>query len=217
MLESWFPRNYKLTTDIIIRKVVFAGDDWQIYDCSDESAVLIVKSTLADYWCNNGYIVSALLQKCSFGREQYLFLHSPADMYLAPISYNQDFITYEDGKSFAAALAASRKIDSEVSLSDGIFVEQYSKILPIKQDKQDEPDDILLGRWLSRGTEISANSLDRMMQLFPTVTESGLIDILQTANMNVTKAAVLKEHSRSLSCETSDVAVKAPYSLPGRN
>jgi cell division protease FtsH len=216
MLESWFPRNYKLAENIIVKKVIFSDNDWQIYSCADESSVLIVKTELANYWCNAGYITSSLLQNCSFAHEQYYFVVSPADMCLAPITFNQDIITYEDGKSFATALAASRRVDPEVSLSDGIFVERYAKILPIKQDKQNETDDILLGRWLSRGTEIPANSLERMMQLLPTVTENGLVDILQTAHIKTAKVQAKKNHLTSSTSADFEETIKAPFALPGR-
>lgn len=216
MIDSWFPRNYKLTEDIIIKKAVFSGSDWQIYTCVDETSVLIAKTSLTDYWCKTGYIESTLLQNFSFAHQQFYFLSSPADMCLAPIAFYQDFVTYEDGKSFAVAFAASRKIDPEVSLSDGIFVEKYSIILPVNQNKQNEPDDILLGRWLSRGTEISANSLERMMQLLPTVTESGLVDILQTAHIECTKVNTKIDHLPTSAIVDSDLKPKQPFSLPGR-
>ena len=217
MLEPWFPRNYKLIADIIIKKIVFSGDNWQIYACADGSSVLIAKSVLANYWCCAGYITPTLLQKHFFGRDEYRFLHSQADMFLAPITFNQDFITYEDGKSFATALAASRKVDPDISLAGGIFVERYSKILPVKQENKNEPDDILLGRWLSRGIDIPASSFERMMQLLPTVTESGLTDILQTARIKAEEATLQPKYIPASSHSSLDIISKLPFTLPGRN
>jgi cell division protease FtsH len=216
MLESWLPRNYKLTADIIIKNIVFSGDDWQIYVCSDGSSVLIAKCALADYWCSTGYIAQTLLQEHFFGQEQYFFLHSPAEMFLAPITHNQDFITYEDGKSFATALTATRKVDPDISLSEGIFVERYSKILPIKHENKNESDNILLGRWLSRGINIPASSVKRMMQLLPTVTESGLADILQTAHMKAEETTCSPKQIPTSFLTSSEPKPKAPFSLPGR-
>ena len=209
MLESWFPRNFKLNADIVIRNILFSGEDWQIFLGSGETFVLVAKTGLADYWCATGYLAPTLFQRVSFGRSQYSFLVSPGDMQLAPVAFDQDYITYEDGKSFATALAASRKVDSDVSFSEGIFVEHYSIILPTTMNKRGEPDDVLLGRWLSRGTEISAGSVDRMCQLLPCVTESGLLDILQTVHIVPQKTEKPDRNAEDKRQE--------PFSLPGRS
>lgn len=213
MLESWFPRNFKLNADLMMRKILFSGNDWQIFLGSGEMSVLIAKDELADYWCSAGYLDPALFQHVSFGKTQYSFLVSPVDMRLAPIAFDQDFITYEDAKSFATALAASRKIDPEISFFDGIFVERYSKILPTTLDKRSEPDDVLLGRWLSRGVEISAGAVDRMCKLLPSVTEAGLIDILQTAHITPQKTKRQDKKSDA----AAENKRREIFSLPGRS
>ena len=216
MIEPWFPRNYHISDEIVLKKICFSGVNWQIFQVQPDSFILVAKEPIAKFWISSGLLDSAMLQPFDFGKEHFYFLQSPSNMLLAPVSFNQEFITYEDGKSFAVALSASRKIVPDKSFTEGVFVERYSRILPVVDDVMYEPDDILLGRWLSRGTEISASSIQRMLQLFPAVTRKGLEDILRTAHIVPSPIAKNIKSEVAESPKTKIIGKKELFSLPGR-
>ena len=217
MIDPWLPRNYHISDNIVLKQICFSGQSWQIFQAEMESSVLIARESIAQFWISSGLLDSAILQSFDFGNERFYFLQSPSDMFLTPVSFDQEFITYEDGKSFALALSESRKIVPEKSFVGGVFVERYSRILPDEEDTmQTVSDDILLGRWLSRGTEISACSIQRMLQLFPTVTQNGLEDILKTAHM-VPHAVTEKKRIETDKPKQEKIPKeKELFSLPGR-
>lgn len=216
MLEPWFPRNYKLSDSCILQKMLFAGENWQIYSLSDSSRALFACDELAAYWINRGLLEESVLSSFLFGTKPFSYLLSPQDLLLTPISQNLDYVTYEDGKSFAMALAESRKLLPDASFVNGIFVERYSRLLPDMSDSSDEPDDLLLGRWLSCGIGISAGSIRRMLQLVPTVTENGLKDILQAAHISPLEQTSQSEKIERDQQSHNPLSEKTKFTLPGR-
>ena len=182
MLESWLPRNYKLNDQVVLQKIEFSGENWQIFTSEDVN-VLVANNAIADYWIEKGFIDKSVLKAFSFGKSQYFYLLSSENMMLVPVDFNNDFMSYENGISFATALSASRDIAPDVSFEGAVFVEHYSRILPDTEQTSDQSDDVLLGKWLSRGMEISAGSTKRMLQLMPAVTKTGLDEILRVAKI----------------------------------
>lgn len=216
MLGPWFPRNYKLKDSCILQKMLFAGENWQIYSLSDSSLALFACEELANYWISRGLLEESVLSTFLFGSKSFSYLLSPQDLLLTPVSHNLDYVTYEDGKSFAMALAESRKLLPDASFANGVFVERYSRLLPDIGDSSDEPDDLLLGRWLSRGIGVSAGSVQRMLQLVPTVTENGLKDILQAAHISPLEQASQSEKGKRNHQSRTPRSEKAKFTLPGR-
>ena len=215
MLESWLPRNYKLNDQIVLQKIEFSGENWQIFK-SEYANVLVANDTITDYWIHKGFLDSSVMQFFSFGKRQYSYLLSPKSMMLVPVNFSNDFVSYENGISFATALSISRDIDSDVSFDGAVFVEQCSRILPDTEQSSDKSDDVLLGKWLSRGMEISAGSTTRMLQLMPAVTKAGLDEILRVAKIKPEKKAQVEEKVDDDIDSVSEKKVKEPFSLPGR-
>ena len=215
MLESWFPRNYKLNDQVILQKIEFSGNNWQIFT-SENTRILVASDTIGDYWIKKGFIDSSVMRAFSFGKSQYFYLLSPENVMLVPVDFNNDFMSYENGISFATALSASRDIAPDVSFEGAVFVEHYSRILPDSEQSSDKSDDILLGKWLSRGMEISAGSTTRMLQLMPAVTKAGLDEILRVAKIKPEKKAQVEEKGDDDVDSMSEKKVKEPFSLPGR-
>lgn len=218
MLEPWFPRNYQLKGDCILQRILFAGENWQIYVLSDSSQALFASEELSNYWISCGLLEESVLSSFRFGMRTFFFLQSPPDLLLTPVSHNLDYVTYEDGKSFAMALAETRKILPDASFANGVFVERYTRLLPDIGDSVSdlsESDDRLLGRWLSRGIGVSAGSVQRMLQLLPTVTQKGLEDILHTAH--VIPHEMEKETQSDFQQHPKLASTKAEkFLLPGR-
>ena len=217
MIESWFPRNYELAEGVLLKTVLFAGGNWQIFSSNDDASVLIVRESLAQFWFSSELLDSSVLKPLMLGNDSYFYFVSPSQMILAPVSFQREFVTYEDGKSFALALASSRKILPNASFSEGVFVEQITRLLPGTNELMHEPDDILLGRWLSRGTEVSAGSVQLMQKLFPAVTPKGLDDILKTAHIAPNTA--VKKNNDDFNNHKDDVIQKKKeiFELPGRS
>ena len=215
MMEPWLPRNYEIRKGVEVKKLGFAGKSWQICLCVGGASILVAKERLARFWTASRLLDSTALDSFRFGGKRLFFLASPPGMLLVPASFHLDCVSYEDGKSFALALAASREILPRGSFAGGVFVERCARLLPDDEDTTKEADDILLGRWLSRGTEVSAGSIQRMLQLVPSITKEGLEDILKAARM----APLAADDANDVAGEKAAAAPVKPkktFVLPGR-
>ncbi len=212
MIDSWFPQNYQITQDISLGKARFAGKKWQIFEntCADE-LVLIVEQSLAVKWIEKSFLPKDVFGEFSFSQTDYCFVCSGEDALLLPVNGEQWAISDEDGLSFATALSESRKIDPDTSFAEGIFIERYSRILPQYDENLNLSDDVVLGQWLTRGTQISATSADRVLALSPMMTKKGLDVILEKVQLKKKETALSKSKAKE-----KGEKQKEPFSLPGR-
>ena len=129
MIESWFPKNYKLNESITLKRVLFAGDDWQIYRINDEKNLLCIKEKLLTYWIKLGIEKSSFFETQQNNQSYYYFASSD-EYLLQPIccNFNQTtsnkIATYEDAVKFAKALSNTRKLGIKESLENSIYVEK---------------------------------------------------------------------------------------------
>jgi SpoVK/Ycf46/Vps4 family AAA+-type ATPase len=201
-----------LTSGRIIQKVKYSDEDWQIIACKSQINILVVNDKLYSYWNSLNLLSMDLWQHVSLGGHNYFFLISVDDLQLLPINTIHNAITKDDGISFAIALRETRKIIPTISLEHSIFVERYSRLLPIPSDNisNDNNDDIVLGQWLSRGVKISAFSTRRLMQVSPHINENEIHQIIKEAGL--TQSDVDANSSDDISKEHKS----SVFSLPGR-
>ena len=188
-MNVWLPVNYPLPDKVIYKRVLSFGQYWQIIDTTSGKA-LIVKSQLISKWIESGLVEKEYFDFFDFGKEEYGLFISGEN----PILEDLEECLFEpadinDVLSFANSLRITRKIDKEVSLSDGIFVEKLSRILPTYNNELKMKDELLLGKWTTSGVMVSIFSTQRIEQLTlwsesqidQIINEAGLVKVKNTS------------------------------------
>ena len=140
MIESWFPKSFKLNDEITLKRVLFAGVNWQIYRANEEKNILCVNDKLLSFWANLG-IVKTKFKEFLQGEQKFYYFVSSDEFVLKPIccDLNQNttnkLLTYEDAVNFAKSLSNTRNLGIKDSLENSIYIEEMKILLPIPEKK----------------------------------------------------------------------------------
>lgn len=209
-MNLWFPIGHEMTKDFKYRKPKFESDSWQIIEYEKNNA-LIASPEISSKWKQNSLLEDYMFDEFSFFDNVYLFIVSDKENLLRPVENTLRHADDNDIISFFIALEKTReKVDSTISLHDGIFLEKYSLILPVYSISEYVSDDYVLGSWITGGVNVSANSTRRILQL------SGL--------QQDTLLKISKKNEDSVSLNKEDNFLKPIiknkntnlFSLPGR-
>ena len=194
-MNIWLPIDYSLPDNIVYKKVLSYGKDWQIID-TDKGKSLVATTKLLNKWVASGLIEKEYFNYFNFGNEEYGFFISGENHILESL----DSTLFEptdinDVLSLATSLRLTREIDKEISLSDGIFVEKLSRILPTYVNSIKIKDDVLIGKWATSGVSVSIYSTQRIEQLTlwsesqirQIIKEAGLKELDEKNNINTNK------------------------------
>jgi Cdc6-like AAA superfamily ATPase len=183
MLNPWFAKGYEICAGHQIVALQFSDENWQIYKLSAGMNILIVLDDLATMWSDNNILDFAIWKSISVANVKYYYLLSPEKYMLAPLSYIYHKVNKMSSLSFASALRETRKILPEVSLDNSIFLEQYSRLLPISLLEKKNDDKLILGTWISGGVSVSTDSMRRLLSLTPEFATDDIREIVNTAGL----------------------------------
>ncbi len=181
--ERWLPTNHIIPEGQKLRKLLCAGDDWQLYALEHSGRALVCKTALTDRWIDEGLIEEAVISAFAFGPDKYAVVTSGKEHQLAPIT---EFISPEtkaDAAAFAVSLQQTRKIISDVSLHDAIYVERLSRLLPTWTVTEAVSDEQILGRWLTGGVAVATSSFRRMTTLLGWLDKQDVRHIIELAGL----------------------------------
>jgi AAA+ superfamily predicted ATPase len=194
-MHIWLPIDYSLPDNIVYKKVLSYGEDWQIID-TDKGKSLVATTKLLNKWVASGLIEKEYFNYFNFGNEEYGFFISGKNHILESLDSTLfELIDINDALSLATSLRLTREIDKEISLSDGIFVEKLSRILPTYVNSIKVKDDVLIGKWATSGVSVSIYSTERIEQLTlwsesqirQIIKETGLKELDEKNNINTNK------------------------------
>jgi len=176
-MNFWFPIGYDITKDYKYKKPRFTSEFWQILEY-ENSNFLLATSELYVKWIMDNLLEKYMYEQFSFNDQDYLLINSDKENTLRPIEKPLNYVDDNDAISFSLSMNKTReKIDSIVSLHDGIFLEKYSLVLPVYSSTEQISDDYVLGNWLTGGVNVSANATKRVLQL-TSLSENTLIKIV---------------------------------------
>lgn len=183
-MEQWLPRGTAITTDKRIKRMISAGKDWQIYSTNQDSYVLAATVSIYKIWIDKydlpeGIFVEALVSNeckifCSSGN----YLISSLDK--GPYPENNGQV-----EAFSIAFNTTKKLFPNVDLRDAVYIEEYSLILPGKQTSETDESDIVYGKWLTGGVNISATAFKRMHQLMSWLPRESLCKSIKLAGIEI--------------------------------
>jgi len=185
LVERWFPINYELPDGLSLKKLISAGDEWQLYGVGHGSRVLIAKTELGERWISEKFLDEASLAEIYFGKNSHLMIESGRSQQLAPITEFISPETKEDATAFSISMFHTRKIAGDASFHDAIYVERLSRLLPTWSVSEKVSDEHVLGRWLTGGVAVSAMSFRRMTNLLGWLDKGDVRDVIQSAGIQI--------------------------------
>ena len=164
MLENII-RGTKLGKGMTVLKKISYGENWCLCKTFANDTILCVKKELANKWIDIGLVPLDIF--CNYAGNIDVFLSaSMQGKRLESLVCADSPDSVEDAISFAMSLKKSRMIlGGSVDLSDGIFYEQYSCVLPTYEKKDSLSDDVIMGKWLTGGVPISVKKIQEIQSL----------------------------------------------------
>jgi AAA+ superfamily predicted ATPase len=164
MLENII-RGTKLGKGMTVLKKISYGENWCLCKTFANDTILCVKKELANKWIDIGLVPLDIF--CNYAGNNGVFLSaSMQGKRLESLVCADSPDSVEDAISFAMSLKKSRMIlGGSVDLSDGIFYEQYSCVLPTYEKKDSLSDDVIMGKWLTGGVPISVKKIQEIQSL----------------------------------------------------
>ena len=184
-LDAWLPIGFKLPDDATVRTALFEGVDWQIYETMGGGRALVVLDTLAQHWLDAGLIEDGTFTAAQFGDRQLRSISSAPSQTLCPVGEGKSPDNKSEALSFALALKATRDIDADSPLQDALYIEKITRLLPTYSISSRTGDDVVLGYWLTGGTNIPASSFRRLRQSMSWLGAGHLKDVVQAAGFEV--------------------------------
>ncbi len=184
-LDAWLPIGFKLPDGAKVRTVLFEGTDWQIYETVGGGRALIAQNALAQHWLDAGLIEDGTFDASQFGDRRLQSVSCGPSQMLCPVSDAKSPDNKAEALSFALALKATRDIDADSPLQDALYIEKITRLLPTYSISSRTGDDVVLGYWLTGGTNIPATSFRRLRQTMSWLGASHLKDVVQAAGFEV--------------------------------
>jgi cell division protease FtsH len=175
IFDAWMPVGFAIDEKHSIRRIKFEGVDWQLYDLTHLSSILIINETMLSKWVSAKFISENTFKRLDFGSEKFFYYIAGTDKLLSPLSYQSHSAsnTYyckapsneNELNVIADAFKNSRAINKDVSLHDGIYIEELGIILPTYSISTPINDDVVFGSWVTGGVPVSINSVRRILSL----------------------------------------------------
>jgi len=186
--EPWFPRGLGLSDTLRLSGLVFDGGSWQIYGlAAGGSRVLIAPVSVASRWVEAGALLDHQFGTFGFGDRDYRMLVATHGS-LAPVAEMMPQ-SVEDAVQFAQSMARTRSLGLTGSLADAVYIERFSILLPAADSGSAMADDVVLGRYLARGVQISCFSGRRLTILVPPWLRSGVDRAIVAAKLQMPQTA----------------------------
>jgi hypothetical protein len=223
-LDLWLPIGYDLIDDLKIKSIRYAGDDWQILDTNGHYNILLLRYDLALKLQENNFIDKSLFINILFGLDTFAYILSNNIYQLRPVQDGISIKTKSNAMSFALSIKESRKLLKDASFHDAIYLEQYSRLIPVWSFTPPVTDEEVLATWITDGVVISMKSFRRLSSLTAWMSVNDLCDIIQAAGFDIPDDSGLIlsnkfSFSNTNSSNTKDINKSdklLPFKLPGR-
>lgn len=207
-LESWLPVGFKLPDGAKVRVALFEGTDWQIHETIGGGRSLVVQGSLPQHWIDSGLIDEETLAAFEFGDRKLRAISSAPSQVLCPVSAGNSPDNKSEALAFALALKATRDIDADSALQDALYVERITRLLPTYSISSRVDDDVVLGYWLTGGTNIPARSFRRLRQSMSWLGAGHLKDVVQAAGFEVAEIIPLERMQETPSDKTETITTE---------
>ena len=179
-------KGYSVNADIQVSRRLESGNEWALYEVSHHQRILLAAPSLEEYWSGFGLLPDGAFQPLTVNGINAGYLISAEAFRLESLEGALSPQNLGDAKIFALALKESRKlIGDEVSLHGAIYAEEYLRLLPVTDGGEKEPDDVILGKWLTGGVPVSVEDYDEIKPILSWLTPSGFVQIARAFGIEV--------------------------------
>ena len=198
-MEQWLPRGTAITADKRVKRMISAGKDWQIYLTNQDSYVLAATTSIYEKWIDKydlpeGVFVEALINDCKVFCGSGNYLVSSLDK--GPYPENNGQV-----EAFSIAFNTTKKLFPNADLHDAVYIEEYSLILPGEQISENEESNVVYGKWLTGGVNISATAFKRMLQLMSWLPKESLRKSFELAGIEIEEDVEQDNDTENVSLE----------------
>jgi cell division protease FtsH len=156
---KWLPVGFESPGAGPLSVLEQSGENWQVYLTRDGyHRVLVVLDLLHERWIEDGLVEEGTFKQSNFSSLNLYFFPSKTSHTLSLVERGIPSLDAQLAQSFAVSLRDSRRICPARSFHDSIFVEALSRLLPVYSLSEFVTDDVLLGKWLSKGLDVSVNA-----------------------------------------------------------
>lgn len=223
-IEPWLPRGFSPKSGMVAQRCLFAEDNWQIYDTSNNGRMLVAKVGLGDQWLADELLTGRELDGFAYGSQRYVLVSGGRSYRLEPVDEAETPDDFTDCQAFVAAVAETRKLLPDAGFHDAIYVERLSRVLPCYTPAPRTEDALLVGYWITGGVNVSILSVRRMRSLAPWLKARQLNQIAVALNLAQPEVEVSEESTADISPAqkraSKPKAVEdqplGEFSLPGR-
>ena len=182
-IDAWLPVGFVCPGAQVIARALYAGQSWQLYQCTSEERVMVARVDLAKRWVESALITDHQAEFFKVGGEAFCALPGGASHALTPVAGVSAPSTASEAVAFADAFRSTRAIDPTTPLHDSVYVEKLSRLLPTFSLTPAVADDIVIGTWLTGGVAVPATAERRIRKLTGWIGKSTLTDILSRAGL----------------------------------
>ena len=186
-IESWLPIGFPLPGGSHCGKVLHEGPDWQIVAIDGDTGgrALLAKERQHRAWLAAGLVEEGFFSPFSFGAADLVAAPSSPSQMLSPLEACRSPNSKAEAMAFALALKATREADRASSLAGAIYFERLGRLLPSQgTGPGEEGDDVVLGRWLTGGIQVSAGATRRLGQIMSWLGKEQLAEVVSASGIS---------------------------------
>lgn len=210
--DRWLPTGFVVGNGVKVQSCLTEGPGYQLYSLSPNGTLLVTTDELAARWERAGLLPEGALPRLSFLKSEFAMLSSGSEHMLSPVDRAPGPGSKAEAVAFATALRETRKCEPSATLHDAIYVERYSRLLPVWSPSPAIADDVVLGAWLVGGVRVSALAPRRVEALAPSIDIKSLQEIVGAAGLRLESGVM--DGTRAGASDSS--APKPAFALPGR-
>ena len=191
--KNWLHRGYVLPSGNKIGKRLSAGLQWQLYATSGKGYCLVALDALISKWLAVSCVPVDMFAPISVDNCHYHLYENSSDSLISSVEHGPFPETSVEAEAFAIALREARKVHRDVSLSDALYIEKFSLLFPTFTQADDCRDEVILGRWLSQGVDISTDNFSRLCELMTWMPPDEVSHIIELAGFKPPRGDVISK------------------------
>ena len=208
-MEQLLPRGFALSLDSRVKRMVASGDNWQIYTTNINGYALAVRPELFELWTQHYRFPDGLFLPEGIHPDCRI-LSGSRDYMIA--SMEQGPYPGDTGQVEAFSMTFKRECDKYpmADFHDGIYIEEFSRLMPVSEKPADWDRGLTYGKWLCAGVHVSITDLERMRNIMNWMPGDALERFVKIAGFSVAEPASDRYASGTLNGETRQRVAGAP-------
>ena len=176
-------RGTRLDNEIVVMRKLNCGKDWGIYKSFTNVYIICAHQSIMDKWCHSDLVPFDIFKNIR-NTEGLYYSVSMQGKRLEYLPDAQSPNSIEDALTISLKNSRS-KLGEDVNLGNSIFYEQYSCLLPTYEEEKRVSDDIVLGKWLTGGVQISAKKIKEISELMSWTSVQRIRKVVDTLGIEV--------------------------------